>query len=265
MKNLLTNLWKGPVTTLLGLSLFGFTCFSLYNDKITLQWDGALMFLGAVSLLVLNESQIGAGIVKAFNVIVSKFNNGNGPQLPGAGSAVVIVFALLAISVSSCGVVKKVSQQSDTKKEIRDSLAEFSEKNKQTEKITEEADTTATVKGFESKLSVPLQAIEKAPEIFENDNIKTTVRIDSAGNVVIKNEVKDRNQHYHFTKNTSRTIASSKTSKVDVQDEKKEVKKESDKNVKRYGLPAWSWLVLLLIGLALAAYLTLRKKFSILP
>lgn len=265
MKTLATNLWKGPITTIVGLALLAVTCLSIYNDKITFMWDGSLMLLCSVALLVLNENQIATGIIKGFNNMLDKFKGGSGPQIPGAGAATVIIFALLAFGLSSCGVAKKITQQSDTKKEKIDSVGQLTEKIKQTEKITEEVDTTAKVKGFDSKVSTPIKELEKAPVVFENDNIKTTVRIDSAGNVKVENQVKDRNVHYRFKKETTKTIASSKDSKIEVKKDSKEVKKDRQKNVKRFGLPTWSWLVLILIGIALALYMTLRKKFSIIP
>lgn len=186
------------------------------------------------------------------------------------------LFFLLAILVTSCGMIKNVTRHKDKTKTETDSVATSrintisTEKEERTIVTTLESDTSITTKGSTVTGSVPARDLKRRPLVLEDDTKKVTVSEDSAGNVQVVATDKDKTVVFKFHKRTEEKILADRktTTKADTKvAEKKSTSSKStgtDKDVKRYGVP-WYLGLLIILALLVAVYLTLRKRLRFLP
>lgn len=161
----------------------------------------------------------------------------------------VIVTCILLLS--SCSLIKSANkiQKEDSKKTELDSLAKMDSKTNT--KITELADTTVKISGSQIEGSRPLSDLEKKPFVLEDGDQVVTISVDpESGNLRVKSEVKPRSVPIKVKKTTETKEEKKTTTVVKKDEEKKSELKQTDKEVKRFGLPWWVWLLFALVILA---------------
>jgi hypothetical protein len=249
MKPLFSNFVKSPVTTIIGLSLFVLGSLGIYNGKLTVMWDGALVLFVSLTLTLCSDRAVKTYIGKVFNAALDFFKK----------SAPFLLILLLV----SCGVTKNVNRNKEKAKVETDSSATVKEKATTT-KITEEvADTTATIKSSEIKGSTPEKELDKKPFVLEDQNQKIEITKDSAGNLQVKGAVKEKVVDLKFRRRIEEKIVKDSQSKTHKSTSSETKKQTLDKDVRRYGFPWWAWLLAALV--AIGSVLYHLKKRGLLP
>jgi hypothetical protein len=249
MKPLFSNFVKSPVTTIIGLSLFVLGSLGIYNGKLSVMWDGALVLFVSLTLTLCSDRAVKTYIGKVFNALLEI----------GKKSAPFLLILLLV----SCGVIKNVKRDKEKAKVETDSSATVKEKA-ETTKITEEvADTTATIKGSEIKGSTPIKTIDEKPFVLEDKDQIITVSKDSAGNLKVSGKVKDREVDLKFRRRIEEKVVRDSHTKTKKSTTKETKKQTVDKDVRRYGIPWWAWIVAVLLALGTTLYHL--KKRGLLP
>jgi hypothetical protein len=248
MKPLFSNLWKGR-TSVAGLFLIVFTSLLIYDGKVEVMYSGVILYAIALPLFIFSDKQVKEFLSKALNAAL-KFFTKSAP-----------ILALLFFV--SCGVVKHVDRNKEKTKTEKDSVASSTTKTEAEVKTVTEitADTSATAKGSTVKGSTPVKYLDEKPYVLEDENQKITVSKDSAGKLQVTGVVKDRTVNLKFKKKiveTAKTSVEANT-KVKTHAATETKSKTSDKDVKRYGLPWWLWLLILLAVLAGSVFYAIRK------
>lgn len=241
---------ESPVTKLMGFFLFIFVSYALYEGKFELMYSGVTLYVLSLVLLLFSTKQIKGYLSKALKAALDFFSK----------AAPVIALAFL---ISSCGMIKNVNRSKEKEQVKTDSTARVKEKEVTKTKIVEEADTSAVAKGSTVKGSTHLTDLNDKPLVLEDENVTVTVRLDS-GKIKVTGKVKDRKVDLKFTKTTEQETTKKTDIKVTKAEEKKTVTKTTDKDVRRYGLPWWFWLLLIVAGLFIARHY-LKKYFPFIP
>lgn len=186
----------------------------------------------------------------------------------------MIGLLLILFYCTSCGIVKKINkvEQKDSEKTSIESESKDRSETKTDLKsstvTTETADTTVNTPKSEIEGSRPADDVKKKPLILEDDKQVINVSIDSAGNLKVKGTVKPQSINFKVNKRTERKEDLSQVLKVNTEGKvkvKEETKSEfegSTKDVKKtFSLPWWIWL--LLLAIAVGAYLLKRFKIKI--
>lgn len=252
MKSLFSNLWKGPVTSVMGLVLFVYTVYGLWTKHFDFLYNGAALLGVSLALSTMSDTQIKEWISRAFNTALDFFKK----------SAPFILAALLFMS---CGVSKHVKKNTGKTTTETDSSAQVKEKTVTETTTTIEADTSATAKGSTVSGSTPVKDLSKKPFVLEDENQTITVRVDSAGNAHVTGVVKDRKVALKFRKRIDEKVTADRNTKTHTKQKASSKSKTMDKEVERSGPGWWVRIVIVILILLVMVYLTLRKKFPFLP
>lgn len=251
MKALINRFMESPVTKLMGFSLFILVSVALYNGKFELMYSGVTLYLLSLSLLLFSTKQIKGYLSKALNAALDFFKK----------SAPIIALAFL---ITGCGMLKSVNKTKEKESVKTDSVAHVKEKETVKTKTVEQADTSAVVKGSTVNGSTLLTDLNDKPLVLEDENQVVTVKLDSTGKLKVTGKVKDRKVDLKFTKTTEEVKQTEKETKVTEKKEQVTETKTTDKDVRRYGLPWWFWLLLVVAGLFIARHY-LRKVAPWIP
>lgn len=239
------------VTKLMGFSLFILVSIALYNGKFELMYSGVTLYLLSLWLLLFSTKQIKGYLSKALNAALDFFKK----------AAPIIALAFL---ITGCGMLKSVNKTKEKESVKTDSVAHVKEKETVKTKTTEYADTSAVVKGSTVDGSTPVKDLSDKPFVLEDENQVVTVKLDSTGKLRVTGKVKERKVDLKFTKVTEQEKKTERETKVKTSTEEEKVTKTTDKDVRRYGLPWWFWLLLVVAGLFIARHY-LRKVMPWIP
>lgn len=221
MKSLIYSIWKGPITSIIGLFLLAIACRGFYLGTLTVLWDGVVLVSAGLALMVTPDQKVKEFVSKFFNALLDKFK-GDGP-----GPGPILPALALLILMSSCGFVKNVTREKVKSHAKVDSVAKTTTNTveKTTTKITEAIDTAVTIKGSTVSGSTLIKDLFFKPLILQDSAVITVITADSLGRLQAKTTVKDRKVNLHSNR-TTETTTEKKTAQVG------EVRKRSETETK---------------------------------